>query len=91
VRYNELMEQHLPEWQERDNAITREFEFKDFVAAFDFMTAVAKEAEMMQHHPDWSNSYNKVTITLSTHSQGGVTDKDIQLARKIDELFASRS
>jgi 4a-hydroxytetrahydrobiopterin dehydratase len=74
-------------WQEKNNTLYRKFEFKDFSEAFAFMTRVALAAEKMDHHPDWSNVYNKVEITLSTHSAGDiVTDKDRKLAKKIDEL-----
>lgn len=74
-------------WQEKNNALYRKFEFKDFSEAFAFMTRVALAAEKMDHHPDWSNVYNKVEISLSTHSAGDVvTEKDRKLAKKIDEL-----
>lgn len=67
------------------DAIIREFRFKDFTAAFAFMTRVALHAEKHDHHPEWSNVYNRVTITLATHDAGGVTDKDVALAHFIDE------
>lgn len=72
-------------------AIRRQFAFADFSEAFAFMTRVALLAQAANHHPDWSNSYNKVDITLSTHSAGGVTENDIQLATRIGALssFAS--
>jgi len=60
-----------------------EFKFKTFPEAFSFMTRVAFEAERLDHHPDWSNSYNKVKIELSTHDVNGLTEKDLELARKI--------
>ena len=63
------------------------FEFKDFSAAFGFMTRVAIAAEKMDHHPDWSNAWNKVTIDLSTHSAGGITKNDFDLAEKIQKIF----
>jgi len=78
----------LPSWtydSERD-AISREFKFQNFSEAFAFMTRVALLAEKADHHPDWSNSYNRVSIALSTHSAGGVTRKDIDLATAIDGL-----
>ena len=68
-------------------AISRVFKFKDFSEAFAFMARVALAAEKAGHHPDWSNSYNKVTISLSTHDAGGLSDKDIALARAIDRLL----
>lgn len=70
------------------NGIGRSFRFADFSAAFAFMTRVAMEAEKADHHPEWSNVWNKVDILLSTHSDGGVTGKDIALARKIDGIAA---
>ena len=76
----------LPLWryEAAANAIARDFRFRNFSEAFGFMTRVALVAEKAGHHPDWSNSYNKVSIHLSTHDAGGVTDKDIALARAID-------
>jgi len=76
----------LPGWSVRDGKLHRDFKFKDFSAAFAFMTRVGLAAEKMDHHPDWSNSWNKVTVDLVTHSAGGITDNDINLARKISEL-----
>ena len=74
-------------WQEADNKLTRSFLFKDFREAFVFMSEVAEIAETLDHHPDWSNSYNQVDISLTTHSAGKtVTDKDRQLAREIDRI-----
>ena len=64
-------------WKEENNSLTKTFEFKDFKNAFAFMTKVAFEAEKMNHHPNWSNEYNKVSIKLYTHSEGNtVTEKD---------------
>lgn len=77
-------------WQEKDNRLHRAFTFNDFGEAFAFMTRVAMAAEKMDHHPDWSNVYNKVEISLSTHSAGNtVTDKDRKLAAIIDRLYPS--
>jgi 4a-hydroxytetrahydrobiopterin dehydratase len=79
----------VPAWQEvadRD-AITRQFRFKDFNAAFGFMTRAALMAEKADHHPEWFNVYNRVDVTLSTHDAGGLTDKDIALARAMDAIF----
>ena len=74
-------------WQEKNNKLYRKFQFKDFSEAFAFMTRVALEAEKMDHHPLWTNVYNSVEIWLSTHSAGDVvTNKDKQLAEKIDDL-----
>jgi len=78
---------HLPgKWSltKDKKSIHQSFEFKTFVEAFSFMTHVAFLAEKADHHPDWSNAYNKVDITLSSHDAGGVTEKDIKLAKEID-------
>ncbi|NMF91461.1 4a-hydroxytetrahydrobiopterin dehydratase [Aromatoleum petrolei] len=80
----------LPEWAPvpgRD-AITRSIRFKDFNAAFAFMTRVALKAEKMDHHPEWFNVYNRVDLTLSTHDAGGLSERDIELARFIDQVAA---
>lgn len=75
-------------WSERDSELYRQFEFKDFKQAFDFMTKVAVVAEDQNHHPRWQNEYNKVEIWLSTHSAGDVvTDKDRILAKEIDRIY----
>lgn len=75
-------------WEERDNKLIAEFRFKDFSQAFAFMTRVALLAEKYDHHPYWTNVYNKVTIELSTHDAGDiVTSKDRQLAEEIDKLL----
>ena len=77
-------------WQEKDKALYRKFEFKDFKQAFAFMGLVAQEAEKMQHHPRWTNEWNAVEIWLSTHDAGDtVTEKDRQLATKIDKIYKS--
>lgn len=74
-------------WKEQDSKLTKTFEFDDFREAFAFMTRVAFLAEEHQHHPDWSNSWNKVDISLTTHDKGDVvTDKDRKLAKAIDEI-----
>jgi 4a-hydroxytetrahydrobiopterin dehydratase len=76
----------LPGWAEvqgRD-AIRKEFRFKDFNAAFGFMARVALMAERVDHHPEWTNVWNRVEITLATHDAGGVTERDVALARFID-------
>lgn len=76
----------LPGWSpaEGRDAIRRSFRFKDFNAAFGFMTRVALKAETMDHHPEWSNVYNRVEVLLATHDAGGVTELDLELARFID-------
>ncbi len=74
-------------WKEENNSLYRKFEFKDFSEAFAFMARVALEAEKMDHHPLWTNVYNRVEIWLSTHSAGDiVTEKDKKLAEKIDSF-----
>ncbi|HTA63524.1 MAG TPA: 4a-hydroxytetrahydrobiopterin dehydratase [Bacteroidia bacterium] len=75
-------------WIEENNQLKRNFLFKDFKAAFTFMTKVAAIAEEMNHHPTWTNEYNKVDIRLSTHDAGNiVTEKDRKLALAIDKVF----
>lgn len=79
----------LPEWEvlaERD-AIRRQFRFRDFSAAWGFMSRVALLAEAQDHHPEWSNVYNRVEITLTTHDAGGLSARDVKLARAIDALL----
>ncbi len=76
-------------WKEKDNKLCREFIFSDFVSAFGFMTQVAIIAEKMDHHPNWSNVYNKVIIELTTHDAGNtITENDRNLASAIDKLIA---
>ncbi len=78
----------LPGWtvlQDRD-AIQRRFKFADFSAAWGFMTRVALLAETQDHHPEWENVYNRVTITLTTHDTGGLSGRDLALAASIDRL-----
>jgi 4a-hydroxytetrahydrobiopterin dehydratase len=67
--------------------LVRHFVFKDFVAAFGFMTSIALLAEQLNHHPDWSNVYDKVSIKLSTHDVGGISEKDFELASRIDLTY----
>ena len=70
------------------DAITKEFKFKDFSQAFGFISRVALAAEKLDHHPEWSNVYNRLTITLSTHDCGGLSQLDIELAHRIDTFGA---
>jgi 4a-hydroxytetrahydrobiopterin dehydratase len=75
-------------WKEENNKLKRTFEFKDFTEAFGFMAMVALKAEKMDHHPNWSNVWNKVEIELSTHDAGNkVTAKDHILAEAIDKIY----
>lgn len=77
----------LPHWTSPDGkSLVRHLAFEDFAAAFAFMTAVAAVAEELDHHPDWSNAWNRVSIRLSTHDRGGVTGFDVELARHVDRL-----
>jgi 4a-hydroxytetrahydrobiopterin dehydratase len=80
----------LPGWQrhEQREAIRRQFVFADFPEAFAFMTQIAILAEKRNHHPEWSNVYNKVDITLTTHEAQGVTERDVELARSADQAHA---
>jgi 4a-hydroxytetrahydrobiopterin dehydratase len=74
-------------WTLAKGSLHRVFEFKDFTEAFGFMTRVALAAEKMNHHPDWSNAWNKVTVDLSTHSAGGLTGNDFELAGNIQRFY----
>ena len=87
-RERDQLSSSLPHWQavEGRDAIGRPFKFKDFSAAWGFMARVALLAEAMDHHPEWSNTYNNVMIVLTTHDAGGLTGKDVALARAIDQL-----
>lgn len=77
-------------WKEENNTLYRKFEFADFSEAFAFMTRVALAAEKMNHHPLWTNVYNKVEMWLNTHDAGDiVTEKDHKLAEKIDNIFSA--
>lgn len=73
-------------WSYSDGSLTREFQFDNFVSAFGFMSSVALLAEKLDHHPNWSNVYNRVEIALNTHDAGGVTDFDFVLAQQINEI-----
>ena len=81
----------LEGWQkvEGREAITKSFKFKDFNAAFGFMTRAALYAEKLDHHPEWFNVYNRVDVTLATHSENGVTELDVKMARKMNAMAAS--
>jgi 4a-hydroxytetrahydrobiopterin dehydratase len=82
------MPARLPEWRlvEGRDAIARTFSFKDFNAAFGFMTRVALVAERMNHHPEWLNVWNRVEVTLSSHDAGGLTERDLKLAEAMDRI-----
>ena len=80
--------EELEGWTGGDDFITKVFKFRNFIEAFSFMTNIAIVAEKMDHHPEWYNIYNRVDITLTTHDSGGVTEKDITLAKAM-EMAAS--
>ena len=73
-------------WRHEGNALCREFSFTNFTEAFSFMTSIAEMAEAADHHPDWSNSYNRVAIALTSHDKGCVTQRDSSLAEQINTL-----
>ena len=94
IKYKKLSGNELDEivrnmkgWELKDEKLQKSFKFTNFVEAFGFMTRIALEAERMNHHPEWSNVYNNVTIKLSTHDAGGITDYDIKLAEIIDDTI----
>jgi 4a-hydroxytetrahydrobiopterin dehydratase len=76
----------LSGWDTTDISLSKTFVFKNFVEAFGFMTQAAIIAEKMNHHPEWSNVYKTVNVTLTTHDAGGITELDINLAKHMDEL-----
>ena len=76
----------LANWRVKENVLHKEFTFTDFSAAFSFMSELAAKAEELNHHPDWSNSYNTVYIKLTTHSAGGLTKKDFIFAQAADSF-----
>jgi 4a-hydroxytetrahydrobiopterin dehydratase len=73
-------------WTVADGKLHKEFKFKDFVQAFGFMSSVALIAERMNHHPDWSNVYNRVIIDLVTHDLGGISSFDVEFATKVEDI-----
>ena len=77
----------LPGWSLANGKLHRAFECRDFVHAFGRMASVALVAEAMNHHPEWSNVWNKVTVDLTTHSAGGITQRDVKLAQEIQKIF----
>jgi 4a-hydroxytetrahydrobiopterin dehydratase len=78
----------LPGWRVENGKLHREWRFTDFNAAFGFMTRVALEAERMNHHPEWSNVWNRVVVDLVTHDAGGLTASDVKLAKKMEALVS---
>ena len=81
----------LPDWELRGGKLFRSFRFPDFLAAFEFMSQVAPEAEAMNHHPEWTNVYSRVDVSLVTHDAGGITELDFALAGAMDRLAAAHA
>jgi len=77
---------NLPGWSVKEEKLHRDFEFGDFIEAFGFMTRAAMHIEKMNHHPEWFNVYNKLTVDLTTHDAGGITENDINLAKILNSL-----
>jgi len=86
VAINKKLEK-LDGWEFHENSIQTKFEFEDFKETFSVMTRIAFEAEAQQHHPEWTNVYNTLSITLTSHDEGGVTDKDFKMAETIEQLI----
>ncbi len=81
--------QQLSGWEVKDNKLHREFKFSDFAHAFGFMSTAAPLIEKMNHHPEWSNVYNRVSVDLTTHDAGGITPKDTELAKLLDTIYST--
>ena len=79
----------IPNWSKRAQTIVRTFKFEGFLNSIDFVNRIAKRAEKRNHHPDIDIRFNKVTLTLTTHDEGGITEKDFSLARQCDEVFSN--
>jgi 4a-hydroxytetrahydrobiopterin dehydratase len=77
----------VPNWSKRAKTILRTFEFEEFLNSIAFVNGIARKAQRINHHPDIDIRFNKVTLTLTTHDEGGVTEKDFSLARQCDEVF----
>ena len=86
----QLQLKFVPKWSRRVKTLVRTYQFKTFMDGLKFVTLVAKRAEKSQHHPDIDIRYNKVTLNLTTHDEGGLTEKDFLMARQCDEAFAKR-
>jgi 4a-hydroxytetrahydrobiopterin dehydratase len=78
----------VPNWSKRRQIICRTFKFEEFMMGIDFVRRIAKQALKINHHPDIDIRFDKVTLTLTTHDEGGITEKDFSLARKCDEVFS---
>jgi 4a-hydroxytetrahydrobiopterin dehydratase len=81
----------LPDWRVQNAKLHREYQFADFVHAFGFMATAAIAIEKMNHHPEWFNVYNRVSVDLTTHDAGGISTKDFELARLLDSIAAKLS
>ena len=81
------IDEKLTSWKLESDQLVCNYKFKDFIEAFGFMTKVALLAQQANHHPEWSNVYNKVKISLTTHDAGGITKKDLDLAKEIEDLL----
>lgn len=79
----------LPGWSQEGEAIVKSFQFADFAAAIDFMARAVPGIDQMDHHPEWTNVYNRVDVRLNSHDVGGVTDRDVTLARLLESLAAA--
>ncbi len=79
--------QSIPNWTLKDGKLSRDFDFKNFIEAFGFITKIAILSESLSHHPEWSNVYNKVKIELITHDLNGISTMDVKLAKEIDKLY----
>ena len=79
--------QSIPNWSKRAQTILRTFKFEDFLKGIDFVNRIAAKAQKMNHHPDIDVRYDQVTLTLTTHDEGGITEKDFTLAKQCDEVF----
>ena len=82
-----ILDTRLPDWTCDGASLARDFTFTEFAEAFGFMTRVAEVAESLDHHPDWSNSWNRVEIAVTTHSNGGLTRLDLAFAEAVDALL----
>ena len=77
---------NFPKWESREKSLKQDFMFSDFSEAFEFMVQLSETAEDRNHHPDWANSWNKVSISISTHSAGGLTALDLKFVEKVESL-----
>jgi 4a-hydroxytetrahydrobiopterin dehydratase len=83
--------QAVPNWSKRAQTILRTFKFKGFLQGIDFVNRVARKAQKMNHHPNIDIRFNQVTLTLTTHDEGGITEKDFSIAKQCDEVFSKFS